>query len=316
MAFARRKLPIVVGVEAVGTVKCVGRDVSGFAPGDRVVMYAGQFCGRCARCKSGQENLCSETASIAGFHTDGFATERFNIDQSRLIKVPDAVPSVHAVCATTTFGTVHHMLVDNAQLRAGETVLVHAGGSGVGSSAIVLAKALGATVYATVGTRDKIAKVEAIGADVVIDYETERFEGVIRRLTNRRGVDVVFEHVGPKTWQASLACLARGGRLVTCGSTTGVAAPTNLYQVFQQQLHILGSFGCKKSNVSAVLELMRSGAIKPVIDSVIGLGEFHDGLQRLADRAVVGKIVLEVDARTLGRSSSKLEGSFDLQGAM
>ncbi|MBV9079437.1 MAG: zinc-binding dehydrogenase, partial [Methylobacteriaceae bacterium] len=149
---------------------------------------------------------------------------------------------------------------------------------------------IGCTVYTTVGDDEKGAKAAALGADHVINYRTERFEGEVRRLTKRRGVDVVFEHVGAETWAGSLLCLKRGGRLVTCGSTSGVSASMNLMQLFQQQYRIVGSFGCRIENIRQALAKM-AGGLAPVIDEVVPLAEFERGLAKLESRRVFGKVI-------------------------
>ena len=179
----------------------------------------------------------------SGFHLDGFAQERINLPARQLIPAPPGVTDVGAALAPVTFGTVEHMLFDNAKLQPGETVLVHAGGSGIGTAAIQLAKRHGASVITTVGSDEKIEPARALGADHVINYRSDRFEGVVRKLTKKKGVDVVFEHVGKDTFAGSMLCLKRGGRLVTCGSTSGVSTEMNLMMLFQQQLKLLGSFG-------------------------------------------------------------------------
>ena len=170
-------------------------------------------------------------------------------------------------------------------------VLVHAGGSGIGTAAILMAKAIGCTVFTTVGDDEKGRKAAELGADHVINYKTERFEGEVRRLTKRKGVDVVFEHVGADTWNGSLLCLKRGGRLVTCGATSGPSATINLMQLFQQQYRITGSFGCRIENIRQSLDKMAAG-MKPVIDSVFPLEDFEKGLARLEGRQVFGKVVV------------------------
>jgi NADPH:quinone reductase-like Zn-dependent oxidoreductase len=154
-----------------------------------------------------------------------------------------------------------------------------------------MAKAIGCTVYTTVGDDEKGEKARALGADYVVNYRTERFEGEVRRLTRRKGVDVVFEHVGAETWNGSLLCLKRGGRLVTCGSTSGVSTTMNLMQLFQQQYRIFGSFGCRIENIGQSLDKM-AGGMTPVIDAVFPLGEFQKGLERLESRKVFGKVVV------------------------
>src|SRR6202047_2994833 len=208
-----------------------------------------------------------------------------------VIPVPDGVSERDAACAPIAFSTVQHMLFDNAGLEAGETVLVHAGGSGIGTAAIKMAKAIGATVITTVGDDAKADKAKALGADHVINYRTERFEGVVRKLTAKKGVDVVFEHVGAETFNGSLLCLKRGGRLVTCGATSGPSTTLNLMQLFQQQYRIIGSFGASMRNIRESLAKMASGLL-PVIDTEVPLAEFDRGLARLESRQVFGKIIV------------------------
>ena len=301
MAFAKRKLPITVGVEGAGEVEAVGPDIGpdsrpdgGPKPGDHVVIYGGLICRKCKACRQGRENLCENVAGIMGFHVDGLAAEIVNLPAHLLIPVPAGVTWTQAACASGTFGTVQHMLFDNAKLEPGETILVHAGGSGVGSTAILMAKEIGCTVFATVGDDEKLAKAKALGADHVINYRNDRFEGVVRRLTNKRGVDVVFEHVGPATWAGSMFSLTKGGRLVTCGSTSGISTDINLFQLFQQQIRIFGSFGASIRNVRDGLAKMGAGRVLPVIDSEIPMAEFGKGLERLESRQVFGKIIVHI----------------------
>jgi NADPH:quinone reductase-like Zn-dependent oxidoreductase len=291
MAFAKRKLPVVVGAEAVGEIAAMGEGVTGFDEGDLVVPYGALTCGTCAACKAGRDNLCENVNGLAGFHIDGYAQDRYNWPARLTIKVPSGIAVADAACAPLTFATVVHMLLDNAKLEAGETVLVHAGGSGIGSAAIRIAKSLGARVITTVGDDEKAGKAKALGADHVINYKTERFEGVVRKLTQKKGVDVVFEHTGAETWQGSLLSLKRGGRLVTCGATSGPTTTMNLMQLFQQQYKIFGSFGFTIQNIRKSLELIAQG-IRPVIDSEIAVADFGEGLARLEGRRVFGKIVV------------------------
>jgi alcohol dehydrogenase len=196
-----------------------------------------------------------------------------------------------AACAPIAFSTVEHMLFDNAKLQPGETILVQAGGSGIGTAAIKMAKAIGCTVITTVGDDEKARKAKALGADHVINYRTERFETATRKLTNKKGVDVVFEHVGGEGFNGSLLVLKRGGRLVTCGSTAGPTVTFNLMQLFQQQYRIFGSFGASMRNIRDSLAKMANG-LTPVIDTEIGLADIEAGIARLESRRVFGKIVV------------------------
>jgi alcohol dehydrogenase len=291
MAFAKRKLPLVVGAEASAEIAAVGANVTGFKPGDKVVMYGAKTCGHCTACREGRDNLCENVAGIMGFHIDGFARDLINLPARLVIPVPDGVSLRDAACAPIAFGTVEHMLFDNAKLKPGETILVHAGGSGIGSVAIKMAKAIGCTVITTVGDDAKAEKAKALGADHVINYKTERFEGVVRKLTAKKGVDVVFEHVGGEGFNASLFCLKRGGRLVTCGSTAGPNVTINLMQLFQQQYKIFGSFGASMRNIRDSLSKIAAG-ISPIIDTEVALADFEQGLARLEGRQVFGKVIV------------------------
>jgi alcohol dehydrogenase len=291
MAFAKRKLPLVVGVEGSGEIRAVGAGVDGFKIGDRVVAYGGLTCGTCRACAEGRDNLCENVAGVMGFHVDGFARDFLNMPARLTIPVPAGVSFRDAACAPVAFSTVQHMLFDNAKLQPGETILVHAGGSGIGSTAIKMAKAIGCTVITTVGDDEKAAKAKALGADHVINYRAERFEGVVRKLTAKKGVDVAFEHVGPDTFNGSLLCLKRGGRLVTCGSTSGQSTTVNLFQLYLQQYRIFGSFGASMRNVRESLAKMASG-LAPVIDTEVALADFGRGLARLESRQVFGKIIV------------------------
>jgi alcohol dehydrogenase len=292
MAFAKRKLPLVVGAEAGGEIAAVGPDVRGFAPGDPVVMYGAITCGACAACREGRDNLCENVAGIMGFHIDGFARDLVNLPARLAIPVPAGVALRDAACAPIAFATVEHMLFDNAKLKPGETILVHAGGSGIGTAAIQMAKSIGCTVITTVGDDEKGLKAKALGADHVVNYRTDRFEHVTRKITAKKGVDVVFEHVGADTFNGSLLCLKRGGRLVTCGATSGPTTTLNLMQLFQQQYRIIGSFGASMRNIRDALAKMQAG-LKPVIDTEVDLADFGRGLERLESRQVFGKLVVQ-----------------------
>ena len=293
MAFAKRLYPLTVGAEASCEVAAVGEGVTNVVPGDRVVPFGALTCGTCPACLRGRDNLCENVAGVRGFHIDGFAQDLTNHPARLLVKIPDGVSMRDAACVAVAYGTVEHMLFDNAHLEPGETVLVHAGGSGIGSIAIRIAKSIGCTVITTVGSADKAEKAKALGADHVINYREERFEGVVRKLTKKKGVDVVFEHTGADTWAGSLLSMKRGGRLVTCGATSGPIGSLNLMQLFQQQYRIIGSFGAPMSALARALERIASG-VRPVIDTVYGLSEFRAGVERLETRDVFGKILVEL----------------------
>ena len=295
MAFAKRKLPVIAGAEAAGNIVAVGKNVTGLDFGQTVALYGALTCGNCGACKQGRDNFCESGGSIGniyGFHIDGFCRELMNIPARLVVPAPEGVDCVGAALSSITFGTPEHMLFDNAKLVSGETVLIHAGGSGIGSAAIQLAKAVGAIVITTVGSDEKGEQASALGADHVINYRTQAFESRTRRLTDKRGVDVVFEHVGPETWAGSIFSLKRGGRLVTCGSTTGIQTKMNLFTLYQQQLRIFGSFGCTLANMRKVIDKMAGGEVSPVVDTMYSLQDIELGLERLEKRNVFGKIIL------------------------
>src|SRR6202050_3533517 len=291
MAFAKRKLPLIVVVEAAGEIVAVGSDVTTSKVGDRVVAYGALTCGHCKACREGRDKLCKNIGGIMGFHVDGFARDLINMPARLVVPIPDSVSFRDAACAPVAFSTVQHMLFDNAKLEPGETILVQAGGSGIGSAAIKMAKAIGCTVITTVGDDDKAAKAKALGADHVINYRTERFEGVVRKLTAKKGVDVAFEHVGPDTFNGSLLCLKRGGRLVTCGSTSGQSTQINLFQLYLQQYRIFGSFGASMRNIRESLDKM-AGGLLPVIDMEVPLADFQLGLEGLARGRGFGDVIV------------------------
>jgi len=293
MAFAKRLYPLTVAAEAAAEVVAIGPGVTNVTPGDRVVPYSALTCGTCPACLAGRDNLCENVAGVRGFHIDGFAQDITNHPARLLVKIPDAVSTHDAACVSVAYGTVEHMLFDNAHLQPGETILVHAGGSGIGSIAIRIAKSIGCTVITTVGSADKAAKAAALGADHVINYREDRFEGVVRKITRKKGVDVVFEHTGADTWAGSLLSMKRGGRLVTCGATSGPIGSLNLMQLFQQQYRITGSFGSPMSAIARALDRIASG-VRPVIDTVYGLDDFRAGVERLEARDIFGKLLIEL----------------------
>ncbi len=294
MAFAKRKLPLTIGAEASGIVQSIGSGVGNLQVGQIVSIYGARTCGLCKNCREGRDNLCTHVSGVHGFHIDGFACEAVNLPARLLVPAPLDCDEIDAAVAPITFGTVEHMLFDNAKLQPGETILIHAGGSGIGSAAIQLAKRMGCTVYTTVGSDGKIEKAKALGADVVINYRNDRFEHVVRKLTKKKGVDVVFEHVGADTWAGSMLSLKRGGRLVTCGSTSGVSTSMNLMQLFQQQLKIFGSFGCRMENMANAMQKMAEGIVHPVVDTIVDFRDIEKALKRMESRDVFGKIILKI----------------------
>jgi NADPH:quinone reductase-like Zn-dependent oxidoreductase len=274
-----------------GVVEAVGPGVLGVRPGDEVVVSPGVSCGRCGQCLSGQDNLCRGYA-ILGEQLPGGYAEQVAVPAQNLLAKPRNLSFEEAACVPLVFLTAWHALVARAEVRAGETVLVHAGGSGVGSAAIQIARLLGATVIATAGADEKCRKALSLGADQAVNYEKEDFLQAVRQLTGKRGADVVFEHVGKATWERSIQALAPGGRLVTVGATTGYDPITDLRHVFYRQLSVLGSTMGSKGELFEVMRFMEQGKLKPVLDRVLPLAEAAKAQGLLADRAQFGKVVL------------------------
>jgi NADPH:quinone reductase-like Zn-dependent oxidoreductase len=283
--------PHVLGSDVAGVVEAVGAGVEGVKAGDAVVVNPSLGCGRCERCLSGQENLCRRFA-ILGEHVSGGQAEKLAISARNVMPKPARLSFEEAAAVPLTFMTAWHALVRRAALRPGETVLVHAAGSGVGVAAVQIAKLLGARVIATAGSDAKLEKAKALGADEVVNYETQDFVQEVKRLTDKKGVEVVFEHVGKKTWEKSILSAAIGGRITTVGATTGFDPLTDLRHVFFRQISILGSTMGTAGDLLEVLKFVGEGKLRPVVDRVLPLAEARKGQDLLSERAQFGKIVL------------------------
>ncbi len=283
--------PHVLGSDVAGVVEALGPGVEGWRVGDAVVVNPSLGCGRCERCLAGAENLCRQFA-ILGEHVSGGQAEALVVPARNLCAKPGNLTFEEAAAVPLTFMTAWHAVAVRAALRPGETILVHAAGSGVGVAAVQIAKLLGARVIATAGSAAKLEKARALGADELVNSETQDFLAEVKRLTGRRGVEVVFEHVGKATWERSLLCAGVGGRVVTVGATTGYDPPTDLRQVFFRQLSILGSTMGSAAELLQVLAFVGEGRLRPVVDRVLPLAEARAAQALLAGRALFGKIVL------------------------
>jgi NADPH:quinone reductase-like Zn-dependent oxidoreductase len=283
-----------VGAEGAGVVCDRGSDVLDLEVGTPVAIFPGGICGDCEKCMSGRENLCERSTGVLGFHIDGVAADYVAVPRRMVVPVPRDVDLKYAACAPITFATVVHMLFKNAKLDGRDAILVHAAGSGIGSTAIKISKHLGCTVFTTIGDEAKREFAESLGADHIINYNEVSFESVVRNLTGSRGVDVVFEHTGARTWMGSIRSMAPGGRLVTCGATSGPSARMNLMLLFNKQLRIFGSFGGDVSDVVHGLRLMMESHITPSIENIWPIERYGDAIERMASRKVVGKSLLEL----------------------
>lgn len=285
-------MPHISGSDVAGEVAAtLAPDIM---PGRRVMLQPGMSCGRCAACLSGHDNECPHY-EVLGYrsHPGGYA-EYVKVPVQNLVPIPDDISFVDAAAFPLTFLTAWHMLVTRARLKRGDDVLVIAAGSGVGQAAIQIAFLHGARVFATAGTTAKLERARALGAYEVIDHHQQDIAAEIARLTNNRGVDIVIEHVGEATWAKSVRALARGGRLVTCGATTGANGAVNLQALFAKQLSIIGSYMGAKGELLRVARCFFSGQLRPVVDRTYSLADAPAAQRRMEESGQFGKIVLEV----------------------
>ncbi len=284
-------LPLIQSSDGCGVIDAIGAGVVGCKAGDDVVVLPGVSCGACEPCQSGLDQLCRHY-HILGESCDGTAAEYVCVPAANVAPKPIGLAAPAAASICLVFQTAWNMLVRRAELRAGETVLVHAGLSGVGSAAVQIAKVLGAQVIATAGGVAKCDRVRALGADHVIDYQAQEFVTEVRTWTGKAGVEVVFEHVGAATFDGSLKCLARGGRLVTCGATTGGGVQVSLHQVFFKSLSILGSTMGSKGDLRRILQLFAQGRFRAVLDRTLSMDQVGEAHRLLETRQAMGKIAL------------------------
>jgi NADPH:quinone reductase-like Zn-dependent oxidoreductase len=290
-------LPVVTSSDGSGVIAEVGAGVKDLRVGDEVVVLPGVSCGACEQCQQGVDNLCQHY-HILGESCDGTAAEYICLPAANVAPKPESLSFTDAAGVCLVFQTAWNMLVRRAELRAGEVVLVHAGMSGVGSAAVQIARKLGAVVIATAGGEAKCAALQALGADHVIDYREEDFAREVRSITGKQGVDVVLEHVGADTFPGSIRCLSRGGRLVTCGATTGGQVEVSLHQVFFKNLSILGSTMGSKGDLRRLLPMFDQGEptsrFRSMVDRVLAFEEVGEAHRLLEERRVLGKVVLEL----------------------
>lgn len=286
-AVARPTLPHILGSDVAGEI------ASGPGKGRKVVAYPGLSCGSCLACRAGAENRC-EKLRILGYPVDGGYAESVALPRRNLFPAPPGLSWEEAAAIPLAFTTAHHSLVERARLKAGETLLVWAAGSGVGSAAVQLGKHLKARIIATAGSEAKMKKAEHLGADEVVNHREADVAAEVHHLTGGRGADVVFEHVGAQTWPASLRALARGGRMVTFGVTTGGSGSVDIRTLYQRHLSILGTYLGTRKDLAAVLRLVGRKVLKPVVDSTFPLERAADAHRKMERGDHFGKIVLRV----------------------
>ena len=287
----RLPLPHIPGADVAGEV--VDSSDASIPVGGRVMLQPGLSCGRCAACLDGRDNECARY-DVLGSQSQGGYAELVRVPAANIISLPDAIGFIEAAAFPLTFVTAWHMLVTRARVRPGEDVLVLGAGSGVGQAAIQIAWLHGARVFATAGTDEKLVRTRELGASEAINHHTQDVPAEIRRLTENRGVDIVIEHVGEATWDRSLKCLSRGGRLVTCGATTGYKATIDLRFLFSRQYSLMGSYMGTKGELIDATKFFFAGELQPVVDRTFSLSEAAAAQQYLEEGKQFGKVVLEV----------------------
>ncbi|MDQ2905584.1 MAG: zinc-binding dehydrogenase [Ktedonobacteraceae bacterium] len=284
-------MPHIAGSEIAGEIEALGEAVSGLSAGQAVAVAPYLFCGQCEFCRAGEEVLCLK-ADIIGLGSQGGFAEYVSVPASSVVALPKGLDFVSAAAVSLATITAWHMLVVRAPLQPGQDVLVHAAGSGIGSAAIQIARLNGARVIATAGSAEKLERARKLGADEVINYNEQDFLQEVRRITGKRGVDVVVEHIGEQTWEKSVACLARRGRLVTCGATTGNEGKVNLWTLFAKEIAIIGSYGGTRHDLANILKLVAMGQIQPVVHGTYPLEKLGEVQQMMEQRQQFGKLIV------------------------
>ncbi|MGH7404565.1 MAG: zinc-binding dehydrogenase [Candidatus Methylomirabilales bacterium] len=287
-------LPHIPGCDIAGEVAAVGELCTRVKVGEPVVISPGTSCGQCARCLEGRDNLCPSYQIIGGYGLDGGYAEAIAVPEVNVLPLPKGLDFIRAAAFPLTFLTAWNMLVTLGNVRPGQTVLVMGAGSGVGVAALQIAKLFGATVIAAASTSEKLAKAQDLGADHGINYRDQSIGQEVKRVTERRGVDIVFEHVGGETWKELIPILAADGTLVTCGATSGPIAETDIRYLFMRQLRIQGAYMGRKADLLTIVSLVEAGKLKPVVDQALPLAEAPQAHRLLEDRRQFGKVVLTI----------------------
>lgn len=286
-------LPHIPGCDASGVVSDVGDGVTGVKAGDRVLMNPSLSCGTCEFCQRGDVSMCT-SYRLVGEHTSGTCCEQIVLPAQNAIPFPESMSFEDAASLPLVFVTAWRMLITRGRLRAGEDVFIHGASAGVGIACIQIAKVAGARVFAAASTDEKLDLCRSLGADVLIHAGKEDVARRVREETGRRGVDVVVDYVGKDTWQKSLQCLSRGGRLVTCGATTGYNPEEDLRHIFYRQLEVIGSTMGSRNELMAPLKLIFEGRMRPVVSAVYPLKDTAEAHRTMEARKSLGKIVIQV----------------------
>ncbi len=283
--------PHILGSDIAGTIVEMGAAARGVSVGDRIVLAPCIPCGACSDCHRGAENLC-DTQELIGFQTNGGYAEYVKAPVQNAIRIPDELSFVSAAAMPIAYLTAWHMLMTRAQLRPEDDILILGVGGGVGSAGLQIAKLTGARVFATASSDEKLERARQMGADVTINYKDRNFSEVVLDVTEGRGVDVVLEHVGAATWEQSIASLAKNGRLVSCGVTTGNIATLNLRKMYQKELTVMGAALGTVTELQTLIRLAGQQKLQPIIDSVLALHEARQAHLLLENRQNFGKVCL------------------------
>ncbi len=287
------EMPHICGSDIAGEIAEIGSGTKNLKIGQHVIISPGISCGMCEFCARGEDSNCAQF-DIMGMRRQGGYAEFAKAPAKDFLPVSNKLSFEEWAAIPLVFLTAWHMLITRGKLRPGETVLVHAAGSGIGSAAIQIAKLMGATVITTAGSDEKLALGKKLGADHGIHYTSVDYSEQTRKLTGGRGVDLIFEHIGPENWEKNLACLARGGRMVFCGATTGAMVNVNIRSVFVRQHSLIGCYMGGRHELLELLKLIEAGKLHPVVDKVYPLAEAASAHRRMLDRGNFGKIVLKI----------------------
>lgn len=287
------QLPRTPGAEIAGVIGKLGSDVDEWRVGDRVAIQSNLFCGHCEFCLRGDESICLK-GQLLGVQKDGGFAEEVLVPARSLVAIPNGVDFETSAALTLAGSTAMHMLTNRAEIRSADWVLVMGGASGVGTAAIQISKQLGANVIATASTLEKRNVAMQVGADHVIDSTAEDWPNEVRQITDRRGVDIVVEHIGGRMLQQAFACLARGGTVVTCGATAGRDIQMNLWPFFVKQQRLIGSYGRNRADMIATLDWAAVGKLKPMVHKTYKLEEAPQAFADLRARTVLGKALVVI----------------------
>jgi NADPH:quinone reductase-like Zn-dependent oxidoreductase len=285
------ELPHTLGFELGGEIAAVGEEVGSFSPGDRVTPLYQVACRRCDACLAGRQQFCEQLGMLGVQRAGGYA-ELIVVPAGSVLKIPDGLSFDAAASTQTTFATAWHCLITRAELRAGETVLVSAAGSGVGSAGLQVALRAGARVIVSAGSDEKLARARELGADAGINYREEDLAARVLEETGGRGVDVVLEHVGGEVFSQSLEAVATGGRVVVCGGHAGEVVPLDLIQLFRREWSVIGCARATEAEIGRVIEMVARGDFEPTISEHFPLEAAADAHRAMEDRRQFGKLIL------------------------